>query len=786
MADSFTILLQLLLDQASKSSTEQGMDDLTKSIKALEDAAQKSGNTFSKSFDELIKSGYTAKTAVERLAHEYKQFGGNSKDVLKSISDETQKSVKPVEKVSNATKDAAKETRKLKEEASGANKEIMAMEKSADKLREKASQISAFSKGLLAFSAATIGALYYASNKEANRQQQEEKSGGPKMSQDAKEWLTTQKEIEKSFQKIAAVAMGQLLPYLKQAADIAEKIASYVEKHPEAMKAIAGVGAIAGVVGVIGTLVSTVMKFGAFGKDMVAGIMKAMSSSATASTASTGGMLFAPASKAASAASSVAAFSTALSVLGGIVAGVKIYDLIAEIFGLQSAGEIGAKALAIFVYALHNLGLASDESVKKAFKYAKEIENTRVAAEKASAAVAGLGMSMSTLSSAAMAYGQYQQAQLATDQRYAQEKSGIEAKYTSQTQDLYRSHGLAMSNIAGQLSSTLASIEANYKAQMESSEANYQAQRAQIVQQGNEQIEQIQKDAQERLRELAQQHADRVEDLTNSRDALGLAQENRDYARQKAEEERKAREQMKEAREATAQQLAQLEQQHALEQAEMQRQYEAEKEQAKQQADEQSSQETIAFQQQLAALQKSKEEELKALDAAHQQEHEENFRSFNEKLNQLGIYLGNEYNSRQEWFNRMLDQTKAFLAAQSAMYAEQTPEETADGTTPPPAPGPNSPTHDSGGYANAGLIRIGKGQREFVLSDRTRRAAESAIGSRLTQENIMASLLRGSGGATQMVNVNVGNGMTVMQAKRMLKDAQRTMSNDLADAFASI
>jgi hypothetical protein len=757
MPDNLTILLQLLLDKSAKQQTEQGITDITKALVDMD-----------------------------------------------------------IEGIERATEGLAK----LSQAQEKVTQAFERSKKEAEALRKLSDDIGKGSTKLIAAGSAVIGGMYLAANSEAKRI----KEAGGVVDATTQRWLASQDKLQKSYQSIGRSAMTALVPALEQAASLAEKAAKFAESNPDLVKGLATAAGIAISIGALGKLISgglrvfadakyifahteyatATLMFQKSVKEYLAGVV----AQAAASKAG-GGMLFAPAQKVASSAATtgmIAGISTAtitvivgsvLSVLGGVLAGVGIYDLIAGYVRSQggkmdSAGVEWNKFTTLIEYkskilveSIKNGGQVSDETAKKIWEESKANKKLADTAGEVTDALENM-IPEDALRGATQASIDYQKAETETDKRYGEEKLSIETSYAQREQELYQSHAQAMQGISMQLSATLSEIEQEYQNQLATIEANYQEERASIVKQGNDQVAQIQKDAQERLQELATQHAERVENLTNSRDALALAQENRDYAKQRAEEEQNAKEQIAQAKQQTKEQLAELDRRHQMELQAAQQQYEQQKAAAEKAAQDQMIAENQSYQEQLAELEKTKADELKQLEAAHAEEHAKNLQAFNEQLNQLGIYLGDEYQLRQDYFSAMLEQTRQWLESQKALFSEQTPEETADGTTPPPAPGPNSPTHDSGGYANAGLIRIGKGQREFVLSDRTRRAAEASIGGRLTQENIMASLLRGSGGAAQNISVNVGDGMTLMQVKRTLQENNRSLVRDLSDAIKAI
>jgi hypothetical protein len=63
------------------------------------------------------------------------------------------------------------------------------------------------------------------------------------------------------------------------------------------------------------------------------------------------------------------------------------------------------------------------------------------------------------------------------------------------------------------------------------------------------------------------------------------------------------------------------------------------------------------------------------------------------------------------------------------------------------------------------------------MSGATTRAAESILGGRLSQDRLMNALT---------MNVNLGQGMTIMQARRMMQSNNAGMMGAFADAFGSL
>jgi hypothetical protein len=79
-----------------------------------------------------------------------------------------------------------------------------------------------------------------------------------------------------------------------------------------------------------------------------------------------------------------------------------------------------------------------------------------------------------------------------------------------------------------------------------------------------------------------------------------------------------------------------------------------------------------------------------------------------------------------------------------------------------------------GGYVGSGLYRTGEQGREFILSNQTTRNAERAIGGQLTQAGAMTYMTN---------NMQIGNGMTIAQTRRMIRDNETQITNRLLGAF---
>ncbi len=77
----------------------------------------------------------------------------------------------------------------------------------------------------------------------------------------SRRWNTAMQDIQQSQIRVGRVVAQEILPLLEKAADLAEKIAQFVEDNPDVVKAALAVG---GSLVVVGGLVSAVGQIGLF------------------------------------------------------------------------------------------------------------------------------------------------------------------------------------------------------------------------------------------------------------------------------------------------------------------------------------------------------------------------------------------------------------------------------------------------------------------------------------------------------------------------------------------
>lgn len=517
------------------------------------------------------------------------------------------------------------------------------------------------------------------------------------------------KRWEESQVRLGRVTATVVLPALEKALDIVEKIVAFAEKNPGAITAAVTIGTSLVVLG--GIVTTTAKIIGAIAT--IQGFSAGAGAAGTAGGATAGGGL-----------------AAAAPAVGVLIAGAFVVELerrgLNKVFGTnQSWGDIGTTAMHALFLVLAKGNAEAAVQMENAAKAALHLSD---AEEKASGSTNKFGLSAADWAQAVDAYTQMVSANAAAIADAAQQSEAVNTTYTADVAAQYASHVATMKSIGTQLAATLATIESNYAAASTAAAAAHAQQEADIIAQGAATIEQIISDSQERLRQMAEDHAQKVEGLTNSRDALGLAQENRDYANAVAEEKRRAQEASAAARKATQQQLAALDAQYAAEQAAAQAAYELEKQQAAAQASEAYLAEEAANKAKLEQLETAKNNELKAIETALKKELATNQRAYIDRLNALGVYLGRETELYKAHQAQMIVDTTAFVDAMLAQSARLNGTST---TTPAGMA--------AGGYTS-GLVNTGERGREFILSNSTTRAAERMIGQTLTQANFLRAL----------------------------------------------
>jgi DNA repair exonuclease SbcCD ATPase subunit len=705
------------------------------------------------------------------------------------------------------------EFKKLSQEEQATARAALAAQKNIDKLNDELQKtktriaelknfgqsLTNISRGMMLAGTAIVGGLFKIGNDEAQRQKELaasvneqkdkaremlaelEKAGGKideetrkwiesrsEVSDTTSKWLDSQERIKKSYERIGVVAETTILPLLEKAAEISEKVADAVEKNPELLKAAMNVGGALAVVGAVGMAVGQGIVFAAnlksaalflqkatMGGNLIKGLLSAGGAASKASTAGTlltGGTL-ANIGKAIAAGLSAPAFLATLAASLGVALGVGTYNKYAKATGQDSAGEIAGKtgALALFEInkGLRELGINADKTDAELWDAAKASAGLSDAVKEVGDESGKAAESLDTEADAA------KKAREATDklaaelegmeilQQLERENVQAERELGLDREKILRDSAQAMSDanndlrretqkIKDTLADTLSKLSEDFARENSKALADYKNEYANIVRDGNEEVLQIQRDAKEELRQLEEDYALQVDDLTRSRDALGLVKAEREHERQKEEIERGKDQEIAESRRQTKQRLQDLKQSFEQERAERLAKYQQDVADAKAKAAQEIVDAKIANDLRVAEIAKQKALELAELQRAYTEERRQRILAAYDQIRDAGEGLNAERVMRQRYYEAILADANSYMNSYSAVM---TPS--------------GIPSRQAGGYVGSGLYKLHN--REFVLSPGTTAAAESLIGSQLSQQALLSSM---AGAARSSFSIN--------------------------------
>lgn len=598
-----------------------------------------------------------------------------------------------------------------------------------------------------------------------------------------KEWLEATERLSNSQRRIGAVFAKEALPLLKQAADLAERAASFAEKNPDLIKAALNVGMVTATLGAVGMAVTKGIQIYADAKMILVGAQQLMAgklmaqaakeqlAAAAASSKMSGGQIaqnlrgqFGLGGGAAAGGSMAGTLAAAaLAIVAGVIASGVAVSLVNQL--LEKTG-VNKKIEDAQTAARENNARIYPMLINDPEKRQQQVElNKAIAAgdtqkvKELTEAIKGLGNSSedaarkvkgATVDSSSLVritetgrqivdlYVQMLEEEKQATRQYYEDRNRIIAQANQQAMALGMSYARSVVQANRQYQQTIGQITANYQQQAIASEQSYNAQREQIIRDGGEAIREIEQRHQENLRRLTEEHNERVDDLVANRDALGLVREMRDFNKRKAEMEREANQEIAARRRDLAMRLQDMAKAHAQERAQRLAEYKAQLLAAKQQHEEEQKQRAEAYRAELRAQMKAKADALRELDKGFKSEQQRRREAFVAQVRDLDASMQNEQKRKREYYAAMLKDAEAFLKA----YRETMPS----GSNISFGGGSKGnsgqfPVRDQGGYAQRGVYALAQdGRREFVLSGATTKAAEQAIGGALSQSNVMRAM----------------------------------------------
>ena len=650
-------------------------------------------------------------------------------------------------------------------------------------------------------------------------------------------WLATTNSIKTSTQAIGKVVVEDLLPAYEQAAQLAERFAAWAEKNPEAVKAALNIAGGLVLVGTVGTVLMQVAR-GVVDIQLIAATL--MNSAADKQLAAatqygvTGGLI-GPAEAAGGGigATLMASLGTVLPVLIPIVvAGVAATLLLKQTPGGQAylqgvedrtnqlthPGQAAADSL-------NKVAVAADKAsdglsdvvppvVYQQYEYGvKSLDNAASqAATDRSAQADAAKAAQDAKDKAAQIYQQgldeyttYQQQLVTNQQNYDSEVKADTEQTNAQLlsiQQTYNANKLIEErNFAESEARALqdyqqsqATATRNFEEQQAQSEASFQQSQSDAAAAFQQSELDAQQSYQNQVADLNQSHQDRLRTLTESHDWLGMDQENTaykeqqaqdkrnydeaeakrksDYATQQADAQRNFNEQQAQAQADYKQQQADAAANYALSDARRKEDF------AKQQADEAANEQA-----QLNATQAAHDAKMTQLAANLKTENATDEAAFQQRLAVIDGYLGA---SGAALVAQMQITKNAYDLLMSGMSTTQiTPASTQAAV----AAAKSASGYDSGGYFPPGLGRNASGQNEFIASPDTVKYAESIIGGRLTQQNLIAAMISGRSGGSTGGAYNRGgdtfnmNGMTAQDRLIIGEMLNRAIDKKLAMEF---
>lgn len=592
------------------------------------------------------------------------------------------------------------------------------------------------------------------------------------------EWKLAQDSLARSGRRFGAVAAEQALPALKTAARLASEAARFIEKNPEIVRAALNTGLVVASLGALGLAVTKGIKLIAdvgyiytTGQQLIAARM--MKQAADEQVAAAGLMSKSGLTKAAGvgATGGLATVGRTLgnitliasAVIIGVEAGKAIGNALGRLvygknYKTQSLADVGFTAariplLPLVAYAklLDSLGGKygkNSQSIRELITYLDQFSASLFGVKSSISSGAKKGVSGTVTDfiggtdlEVAKAFSEFRQQAIESEEKYKQDRLRIIRDSNTALTTAYRNDSIAVQKINEAADRKIADLKKDYLKSDIEAEQKYAEQRTKIVQDSNDAIKRSQEDLKEKLRQLEIEHNQRMEDLVIARDALGIIQENRRYAQEREEATRQSNIEIARKKQETAQRLQELAQEQAQERAQRRADFEAKIKEAEAQREIDLKEQSDQFSAELRQLREAKARELKELDQAYRQEQLRNRENFLNKIRDLDASLLGEQGLRRKYYAQMLIDAENWLRQYRATLqggsTNTTSQTTSTGVVITGTAG-RIPTRQAGGYVPGGLTLLHP--NEFILSPRTTRAAEQAIGGQLTQQRLINAL----------------------------------------------
>lgn len=595
----------------------------------------------------------------------------------------------------------------------------------------------------------------------------------------AQQWMRDTKSIEGSYNRIGGVVARELLPALDKAAKLAERVASFVEKNPDFIKAAlissAVLAGAAGGVGLAAQVANTAANVGL----LVTAINKIPAVAAAGGAGALGG------------AALVGAGGAGVGIAGGMVVG----QVMSDNLGVAAAQQ-GSRTAQAFQSATESLRMLINKITGANYQV------TPTAAPLAPFTAQGLLAGddgrgthrdntyqtyvAGAKARAQPAYNAYTANKAASTDSYMANRIKVlddfqkqywdnEANYAQgrsrNVRDFQRQETQAVADFNTSRARQLRDFAEN-EAQ---SERGYYEDRLKRARDYGVETERAEADHQDELLRLQSDHADRADDLARAGDALGFVKEQRAYERSRAESEKQYQKDAGRRNADYARELADGEQAFAEQRDQRLAGFEQQQKdaaddfkteqdrRAKEQAERLRDMDSD-FAESQAKLRAQKDQALRDLDANYAEEQAHIEQAFIDTLNAIDPILTGmrtavetKMQDASDAFQDFLDGIKSQAGGGPGYCQPGYHWDAAAKACVKNRPGEITPL-SAGGYAAYGLKMTGEEGREFMLDNPTTSAAERLLGGPITQEKILAALSRNNSYAVNLGDINVSGG----------------------------
>lgn len=639
---------------------------------------------------------------------------------------------------------------KIKSGASTIKAELKAIRDQAAKTREEMEKIQSIGMVAAGAGAAILTPFVLAADKYVSTMKASEVSSA--------RFLAVQEKNSETVVRIGRVYVETVLPALEKAADLAEDFADFIDRNPDAIKTIIGVGTGLLVGGGVITTAAQVAKTIATLQMLAADKMLEAADKQTVA-----GSQMAALSTTSKAASTVAS-------VGQKLGQVVLYATAAYIAWESAKSLVDIGLDAVNQPRIGEIAGAQWEFLKRLPEVFKgQIKLNDLAAEVIKGANAVKENRQGEIQSGADPFKEveglsdfinYQKQIVEAEERAADERTRIIKNAEKQR-----------ASIMEQISKEIL----NYAEQERQAEAEAQRERARMQADYEKESRRAAEDHALRLREIERQRDEDTQQAISDRDAYALekanstadearSQENENFATEQARRREDFNQQMADLNANLAQQKAERAQAHAEQMAELKKQ--------------------------LEEVNKQEIEDLKAAEQNARDAARKITDAFIERMNEASKTIAGSTVAYQNYmkqkaveFQNFMQQMAQQSAASSIMSSGSILGSMAGASSGLVASWAGMASYDIGGYSPANQVAY-LHANEFVMNPGTTRAAEAAVGGRLTQAGILANL-GGSGAGGRNITISVG-GNFYGTSKADIPDIRSAIRSEVDAALSAV